>query len=58
MDKNYKLCAICGVVLKADVIECLNCKSTNLLQISSKKLEVLSQKVVEIEEKETVSSKN
>ena len=58
MDKNYKLCAICGVVLKADITECLNCKSTNLLQISPKKLEVLSQKVVEIEEKETVSSKN
>jgi len=58
MDKNYKLCALCGVVLKADITECLNCKSTNLQQISHKKLDVLNQKVVETEEKEAVLGKN
>ena len=58
MDKIYKICNLCGVVLKADELVCLNCKSTSLQQISPKKLEVLSQKVVENEEKEDVLSKN
>ena len=52
MDKIYKICNLCSVVLKAEEEVCLNCKSTDLRQISPKKLAVLSQKVVENEEKE------
>lgn len=58
MDEIYKICNLCGVVLKAEMSKCANCNSTSLQEISPKKLEVLSKKVVENEEKEAVLDKN